>query len=114
MLMAVTRNTGFAQYGLRNAGQLVRFDPSLGMAEFISNSAILQAIRHQSRAHGSDLPCPGRESWQTSPASLPSLDLAHRVRMTRVERRMRERWQIVNDLWETNKRDVNQLSTTAC
>ena len=34
------RNTGFAQYGLRNAGELVRIDPSLGMAEFISNSVI--------------------------------------------------------------------------
>ena len=39
------RNTGFAQYGLRNAGQLVRIGPSLGMAEFISNSAILTTIR---------------------------------------------------------------------
>ena len=26
-------------------GQLVRIDPSLGMAEFISNSAILTAVR---------------------------------------------------------------------
>ena len=34
------RNTGFAQYGLRNAGQLVRIGPSLGMAEFGVNSAI--------------------------------------------------------------------------
>ena len=34
------RNTGFAQYGLRNAVELVRIGPSLGMAEFISNSAI--------------------------------------------------------------------------
>ena len=43
------RNTGFAQYGLRNAGQLVRIDPSLGIAEFISNSAILTAIRPRER-----------------------------------------------------------------
>ena len=35
----------FAQHGLRNAGQLVCIDPSLGMAEFISNSAILNAVR---------------------------------------------------------------------
>ena len=35
----------FAQQPLRNAGQLVRIDPSLGMADFISNSAILTTIR---------------------------------------------------------------------
>ena len=35
--------TEFAQPLLRNAGQLVCIDPSLGMAEFISNSAILPA-----------------------------------------------------------------------
>ena len=35
----------FAQHELRNAGQLVCIDPSLGMAEFISNSAILTTIR---------------------------------------------------------------------
>ena len=33
----------FAQHGLRNVGQPVRINPSLGTAEFISNSAILCA-----------------------------------------------------------------------
>ena len=33
------RNTGFAQYGLRNAGELVRIGPSLGMADLKLNSA---------------------------------------------------------------------------
>ena len=46
------RNTGFAQYGLRNAGELVRICPSLGMADFISNSAILPTIRPWRRAYG--------------------------------------------------------------
>ena len=46
------RNAGFAQHGLRNAGQLVCIDPSLGIAEFISNSAILRTIRYLRRAHG--------------------------------------------------------------
>ena len=40
VLSRMDRNTGFAQYGLRNAGELVRIAPSLGMAEFISNSVI--------------------------------------------------------------------------
>ena len=39
------RSLWFAQPLLRNLGQLVRMDPSLGMAEFISNSAILTAVR---------------------------------------------------------------------
>ena len=39
------RNTGFAQHRLRNAGELVRIGPSLGMADFISNSAILTTVR---------------------------------------------------------------------
>ena len=59
------RNTGFEQYGLRNAGQLVRIGPSLGMAEFISNSAILTTIRTSavlSVAPNSGL---GREKWQS-------------------------------------------------
>ena len=34
----------FAQHGLRNAGQPVRIGPSLGMADFISNSAIWPLI----------------------------------------------------------------------
>ena len=34
-----------AQRWLRNAGQLVRIGPSLGMADFISNSAISLPIR---------------------------------------------------------------------
>ena len=38
----------FVQHSLRNAGQLVRFDPSLSMAEFISNSAIWPPIRTRS------------------------------------------------------------------
>ena len=46
-------NCWSAQPALRNAGRLVRIDPLLGTAEFISNSAILQAIRHQRRAYGS-------------------------------------------------------------
>ena len=52
------RNTGFAQYGLRNAGQLVCIDLSFGTAEFISNSANLLAIRSRICAHsgGSDRP----------------------------------------------------------
>ena len=40
-----TTTLGFAQQLLRNLGQLVRIDPSLGMAEFISNSAISLPIR---------------------------------------------------------------------
>ena len=40
-----TRSEAFAQQLLRNLGQLVRIDPSLGMAEFISNSAILPSFR---------------------------------------------------------------------
>ena len=84
------------------------------MAEFISNSAILTAIQLKAAVTVAPNSGRGREKWQTSLASLPSLDLAHHVRMTTVERRMRERWQIVNDLWETNKRDANQLNTTAC
>ena len=59
------RNTGFAQYGLRNAGELVRIGPSLGMADFISNSAILTTIRTSavlSVAPNSGL---GREKWQS-------------------------------------------------
>ena len=84
------------------------------MADFISNSAILTAVRPNAVLTAASSSSLRHEKWQTSLASLPSLDLAHRVRMTRVERRARERWQIVNDLWETNKRDVNQLNTTAC
>ena len=38
-------NARFAQHGLRNAGQLVRIGPSLGMADFISNSAIFSLFR---------------------------------------------------------------------
>ena len=48
------RNTGCAQYGLHNAGELVRIDPSLGMAEFISNSAIRRTIQPQLRAYAGD------------------------------------------------------------
>ena len=40
----------YAQPLLRNLGQLARIDPSLGMAEFISNSAIWPAIRLNRRA----------------------------------------------------------------
>ena len=59
------RNTGFAQYGLRNMGQLVRIDPSLGMAEFISNSAISPSIRPTTVLAATADSGPEREKWQT-------------------------------------------------
>ena len=55
----------FAQHGLRNAGQLVRIGPSFGMADFISNSAILgttfsiSVLKVEPDSH------PGRKKWQT-------------------------------------------------
>ena len=65
------RNTGFAQYGLRNAGQLVRIGPSLGMADFISNSAILLPIRPSAVLTAAPNSCPWREKWQACAESLP-------------------------------------------
>ena len=68
------RNTGFAQYGLRNAVQLVRIGPSLGMAEFISNSAIGPSSHRQVRScRGAQL-WPGDKKWQTSSGSPPLLN----------------------------------------
>ena len=59
------RNTGFAQYGLRNAGELVRIGPSLGMADFISNSAILSPIRPSAVLAAAANSGPGAKKWQT-------------------------------------------------
>ena len=84
------------------------------MADFISNSAIPPPVRTTAVLAAMAYSGLGSEKRQTSLASLPSLDLVHRVRMSSVERRTRERWQIVNGLWETNKPDVNQLNTSAC
>ena len=61
----------FAQHGLRNAGQLVRIDPSLGMAEFMANSASLLTIRPCSVVTEPPQSAPGREKWQTLGESLP-------------------------------------------
>ena len=58
-------NTRFAQPRLRNAGELVRIGPSLGMADFISNSAILTTIRHGATLAAAFSFAPGREKWQT-------------------------------------------------
>ena len=65
-------NTGFAQYGLRNAGELVRIDPSLGMAEFISNSAILPPICRSATLAVERWTRPRCEKWQSLVSSLPS------------------------------------------
>ena len=72
------RNTGFAQYGLRNAGQLVRIGPSLGMAEFISNSAILTTIRASAVLAAAPNSGPGRPKmadfeWKSAIAQLSAL-----------------------------------------
>ena len=88
--------------------------PSLTMADFTRNSAILTAVRPNAVLTAAYSSSPRHAKWQTSLASLPLLDLVNRVRMSSVERRTRERWQIVNDLWETDQPDVNQLNTTAC
>ena len=57
---------------LRNAGQLVCIDPSLGMAEFRYNSAILPPFRPNPGLAKAAAIDPGRDKWQACGRSLPS------------------------------------------
>ena len=57
----------FAQRWLRNAGELARIDPSLRMAEFIGNSAILTMIQPSAVSTATAGTAPGREKWRTLP-----------------------------------------------
>ena len=76
----------FAQRLLRNAGQLVCIDPSLGMAELLMNSAILTAVRPSAVLASAPNSRPGRGKWQTLWQSLPSLR-GHPVEYRRIRKR---------------------------
>ena len=68
-----TATPGFAQHRLRNAGELVRIGPSLGMADFISNSAIWSFIPPTPYLMWCLICAAGREIWQSSTSNRSSV-----------------------------------------
>ena len=68
------RNARFAQHLLGNLGQLACIDPSLGMAEFIGNSAIFPVVQSLSQVCGVfEVPASGVTNGRLD------LQLCHRI-----------------------------------